>query len=183
MQRWIKEEKCLGKVGKVQRGSKGSLTPFQRVSQSLAARKPCLWASKGSLQGFYRMFRVSTGCSVILLQDVSKWDVWGWMVDGRCMDGYGGRMGVWSDPRTDGWSGEMMWKADLHQRRCRQWKSKKVGLRGKRADGRWRNKLGDGGADLNEAQMNEEVMKVIEMPYTMLIQTNQWILANKPSPS
>ena len=50
---------------------------------------------------------------------------------------------------------------------------KKVRLLGKREDGRGGNRLGDGGADLNEAQMNEEVMKVIEMPCTMLIQTNQ----------
>ena len=51
---------------------------------------------------------ISTGRSAILLQDVLKWDVWGWMVDGRCMDGYGGRMGVWSDLGTDGWSDEMI---------------------------------------------------------------------------
>ena len=37
-----RRRKCLEKVGKVQRGSKGSLTPFQRVSQSLDAKKPCL---------------------------------------------------------------------------------------------------------------------------------------------
>jgi len=45
-------------------------------------------------RSFYRKFRSSTGCSVILLQDVSKWDFGAWMIDGRCMDGYGGRMGV-----------------------------------------------------------------------------------------
>jgi len=42
VQGWIKEEKCLEKVGKVQRGSKESLTSFQRVSQRLAIRKPHL---------------------------------------------------------------------------------------------------------------------------------------------
>jgi len=35
-------KKCLGKVGEAQRGSKGSLTSFQRVSQSLGAMQPCL---------------------------------------------------------------------------------------------------------------------------------------------
>lgn len=59
-------------------------------------------------RGFYRKFRISTGCSVILLQDVSWLGFWAWMIDGRCMDGYGGRMGVWSDQGTDGWSGEMI---------------------------------------------------------------------------
>ena len=46
----------MEEVGKVQRGPKGSLTPFQRVSQSLAIKKPHSCASTGSLQGFYRMF-------------------------------------------------------------------------------------------------------------------------------
>ena len=57
LQRWIKEEKCLEKVGKAQRRSKEALTPLQRVSQSLAIKKPHLCASTLSLQGFYRMFR------------------------------------------------------------------------------------------------------------------------------
>ena len=57
VQECIKEEECLEMVEEVQRGSKESLTPFQRVSQSLAIKKHHLWASTGSLQGFYRMFR------------------------------------------------------------------------------------------------------------------------------
>ena len=63
----------MGKVGKAQRGSKGSLAFFQRVPQGLDAMKPSLWTSTGSLQGFlqevlkfYRMFcNSSTGCFVI----------------------------------------------------------------------------------------------------------------------
>ena len=47
----------MEKVGKVQRGSKESLTLFRRVSQSLAIKKPHFGASTGSLTGFYRMFR------------------------------------------------------------------------------------------------------------------------------
>lgn len=39
VQGWIKEVECSGKAGKVQRGSKESLTLFQRVSQSLDIRK------------------------------------------------------------------------------------------------------------------------------------------------
>jgi len=83
VQGWIKEEKCLEKFGMVQRGYKEPLTLFQRVSQSLVAKKPCLWASTGSLQGFYRMFqeflqgvqkfyrkfRSSTGCFTIRFLD------------------------------------------------------------------------------------------------------------------
>ena len=42
MQGWIKEEKCLGEFGKAQGGSKESLTPFRRVSQSLAIQQPYL---------------------------------------------------------------------------------------------------------------------------------------------
>ena len=42
VQRWIKEVRCLEVVRKVQRGPKGSLTPFQRVSQSLDAKQPRL---------------------------------------------------------------------------------------------------------------------------------------------
>ena len=42
VQGWIKEEKFLEEVGKVHRASKESLTPFQRVSQSLAIKKPHL---------------------------------------------------------------------------------------------------------------------------------------------
>jgi len=55
----------LEKVGMVQRESKEPLTLFQRVSQSLVAKKPCLQASTGSLQGYYRMFQE-------FLQEVQK---------------------------------------------------------------------------------------------------------------
>ena len=86
-------EECLGKVGKAQRGSKGSLTPFHRVSQSLATKKPCLWAPTGSLQGFYRMFqeflqevqkfyrkfRSSTGCFTIGFLDDGQVGENAWM--------------------------------------------------------------------------------------------------------
>jgi len=58
-------EKGLEKVRRTQRGSRESSTSFQRSSQSLDAWQPCLQASTGSLQGFYRMFRISTGSSVI----------------------------------------------------------------------------------------------------------------------
>ena len=40
VQRWIDERKFLEEVGKVQRGPKRPLTPFQRVSESLAIKKP-----------------------------------------------------------------------------------------------------------------------------------------------
>lgn len=70
MQGWIKEEKCLEKVGMVQRGSKESLTLFQRVSQSLVAKKNLVCkllqevcrGSTGCFRNFYRMFRIATRC-------------------------------------------------------------------------------------------------------------------------
>ena len=46
-------------IGRGREGSErdmGSLTHFQRVSQSFPIKKPHSWASTGSLQGFYRMF-------------------------------------------------------------------------------------------------------------------------------
>jgi len=40
------------------------------------------------------MFRISTGCYVILLQDVSKWDFGAWMEGKRWRNEYGGEIGV-----------------------------------------------------------------------------------------
>ena len=42
VQEWTKEEECLEAVGKAQKGSKGRITLFPRVSQGLAIRKPHL---------------------------------------------------------------------------------------------------------------------------------------------
>ena len=65
MQRWIKEEKGLEQAGKVQRGSKGFLTPFHRVSQSLAAKNRVYELLQEVCRGSTGCFRISTGCSVI----------------------------------------------------------------------------------------------------------------------
>ena len=97
----VEGKEGLGKVRRTLRGSRGSLTWFHRSPQRSGARQPSLQASTGCLQGILQETQE-------FLQDVSKWDVWGWMVDGRCMDGYRGRMGVWSDLGTDGWSDEMI---------------------------------------------------------------------------
>ena len=44
---------------------------------------------------FYRKSAgVSTRCSVILLQDVSKWDFGAWMEGKRWRNEYGGEIGV-----------------------------------------------------------------------------------------
>ena len=58
--------------------------------------------------GPYRILCFLQDSPIGFLHDVYELDFWGWMVDGRCMDGYGGRMGVWSDLGTDGWSDEMI---------------------------------------------------------------------------
>ena len=92
-------------IGRGQEGSERGEGVPRILSESFTK-----WGCHATVfMNFYRKSAgVSTGCSAILLHDVSKWDVWGWMVDGRCMDGYGGRMGVWSDLGTDGWSDEMI---------------------------------------------------------------------------
>ena len=101
VQRWIGKRKFLQKVGKVWRGPKRSLAPFQRVSQSLAIKKPLSWASTRSLQGFYKMF-----CNFYRM--FQKEDFGGWMERERWRGEYGGRIRVWGGPRLGGWSWEEM---------------------------------------------------------------------------
>ena len=63
----------MEEVRKVQRGPKGSLTPFQRVSQSLYRK------SAGVLQDVLEFLQ--DVCN--FLQVVQKWDFGGWMDEER----------------------------------------------------------------------------------------------------
>ena len=66
VQRWIGERKCLEEVGKVQRGPKGSLTPFPESFTEFGYQET-------SFVSFYRksagvlhdVSQISTGCSEI----------------------------------------------------------------------------------------------------------------------
>ena len=114
----------MEEVRKVQRGSKGSLTLFPRVSQSLDAMQPCLWTSTGSLQGFlqevlkffYKMFRSGIFEDGWLMEDA--WMVmevgWGSEVTQELMDG----VVRWY---VEGWFGFKVVETTME---------KKVGLRG-----------------------------------------------------
>jgi hypothetical protein len=75
VQRWIKEGKCLGKVGKVREGPKGSLASFHRVSQSSGCSCNRVYELLQEVcRGSTGCSVISTGCSVILLQDVYEMD-------------------------------------------------------------------------------------------------------------
>ena len=123
MQRLIGEREFLQEVGKVRRGPKGYLAPFQRVSQWSDLKKPLSWASTGSLQefytmycGFYRMFRNGIFEDGWLMEDA--WMVmevgWGFEVTQELMDG----VVRWY---VEGWFGFKVVETTME---------KKVGLRG-----------------------------------------------------
>lgn len=128
VQRWICKKKCLGKFKKVQRGPKGSLTPFHRVSPSLAVEKPHSWASTRSLQGFYMMSAIFYRTSGIFYRMFRDEVFGGWMERERWRSECGGMVRVGDGLELGGWSCGQVWMAVFGLKKTKAMLHTKLGL-------------------------------------------------------